>query len=819
MLVAAEGEGCLREVLVIAAALSVQDSRERPTDAQEAADEQHRRFTDPRSDFLAYLNLWAHLKEQQRTLSGNAFRRMCRREYLNYLRVREWQDLHAQLRQIAEDLGMTRNGSPAEPDAVHRALLTGLLSHVGVRVERDQPVSPARGGRDSGRRRARREYEGARGSRFAIAPGSALAKAAPAVVMAGELVETNRLWARVVAGVRPEWVEELGAHLVMRFYSEPHWDPRQGSAMAYERVTLYGVTLIADRRVPYGRVDPAGARELFLRHALVRGEWRTHHAFAKENARRRREAEEAERRARRRGLLADDEALLDFFDARVPADVVSMRHFDRWWKAARAEAPDLLTLPMAVLLPAADDDDGDGLPDVWVQGDLRLPLAYRFEPGHPDDGVTVRIPLPVLNRVRADGFDWQVPGLREELATELIRSLPKALRRSFVPAGTYAGAVLAAGVPAGGPFAEVAAGALTGLGGPRVTASDFDLDRVPAHLRITFRVEDEQGRPLGSGKDLAALQRSLAPTTAARVSQAAADVERPGLTRWDFGPLPDAFEQHVGGHLVRGHPALVDEGATVALRVLPNEREARAATRLGVRRLVLLNAPSPVRALVSRLDQPAKLALATSAYPSVPALLDDCVAAAVDSLVAEQGGPPADAAEFALLLETVRPALHARTHSVVVAVADALGAAAALRLRLDANPSPALADAWIDLRLQLRGLVPDGFVSAAGWPRVSAIARYLQAAVVRADRAIDDVARDRDRMAEVQVLEDDLADWLASVPPEHREDDAVTEVRWMIEELRVSLFAPGLRTAYPVSAKRIRKAMTAAWPPGGKMAR
>jgi ATP-dependent helicase HrpA len=423
----------------------------------------------------------------------------------------------------------------------------------------------------------------------------------------------------------------------------------------------------------------------------------------------------------------------------------------------------------------------------------------------------------VLNRVRAEGFDWQVPGLREELVTELIRSLPKALRRSFVPAGTYAAPVLAAGGPADGPLAEVAARALTGLGGPRVAAADFDLDRVPDHLRITFRVEDEAGRPLGSGRDLAELQRSLAPTAAARVSQAAAEVERTGLTAWDFGPLPDAFERSAGRHLVRGHPALVDEGRSVALKVLPTEREARAATRVGVRRLVLLNTPSPVRALVSRLDQPAKLALATSAYASVPALLDDCVAAAVDSLVAEQGGTPADAAEFALLLETVRPALHARSHAVVVAVADALAAAGALRLRLDSPASPALADTWVDLRLQLRALVPDGFVSSAGWPRVAAIARYLQAALVRADRAAADAARDRDRMAEVQVLEDDLADWLASVPSERREDDAVTEVRWMIEELRVSLFAPGSRTAYPVSAKRIRKAMSAAWPAGGRM--
>ena len=650
-------------------------------------------------------------------------------------------------------------------------------------------------------------------------PGSALAKAAPAWVMAAELVETSRLWARIVAGIDPEWIEPLGAPSRDAHLLRAALGPRRAAAVADERVTLYGLPVVADRRVPYGRVDPAGwpaSSSCGTRWSRASG--RTHHAFAEENARRRREAEESEDRARRRGLLADDEALFDFFDARVPADVVSTRHFDRWWKTARrrgARPPDLAARGAAACRGRGGAEDG--LPDALACratcGCRWLPLRAR----PPDDGVTVHVPLAVLDQLRADGFDWLVPALREELVTALLRGLPKELRRALVPIGDVRGPGARGGGPADGALADVAArradGRSAARGSPR---RDFDLDRVPVHLRITFRVEDEHGRALATGKDLAALQRALAPTAAARVSQAAAEVERSGLTAWTFGTLPDAFEQSMGGLLVRGYPALVDEGQAVALRVLPTEREARAATRVGVRRLVLLNTPSPLRSLVSRLDQPAKLALATSAYPSVPALLDDCVAAAIDALVAEQGGPPADAAEFTLLLETVRPALHARTHSVVIAVADALGAAGALRMRLDAHASPALVDTWVDLRLQARALVPAGFVTATGWPRVASIARYLQAAVVRADRAVADVVRDRERMAEVQVLEDDLADWVESVPPEHRDDDAVAEVRWMIEELRVALFAPGSRTAFPVSGKRIRKAMTAAWPGGGR---
>ncbi|MBX6723699.1 MAG: DUF3418 domain-containing protein, partial [Dactylosporangium sp.] len=397
MVLEADRNGCLREVLIIAAALSIQDPRERPLDKQQAAAQMHARFADETSDFLAYLNLWDYVRARQKELSGSQFRRMCRNEFLHYLRIREWQDLYGQLRQAAAALGMAQNRTPADPRAVHTSLLAGLLSHIGLKDPEKQ------------------EYVGARGARFAIAPGSALFRKSPRWVMAAELVETSRLWARVVARIEPEWIEPLAGHLVKRTYSEPHWDRARGAVLAYERVTLYGVPIVVRRPVNYGRIDPVASRELFIRHALVEGDWDTHHAFFAENRRLLDEVADLEHRARRRDILVDDQALFDFYDQRIPAEVVSARHFDSWWKRARRTDPNLLTFSIDMLVnPAAGGVTTEDYPDFWWQGELRLPLSYQFEPGTAADGVTVHIPLPVLGQVRPDGFDWQVPGLREE---------------------------------------------------------------------------------------------------------------------------------------------------------------------------------------------------------------------------------------------------------------------------------------------------------------------------------------------------------------------------------------------------------------------
>ena len=476
MILEADRNGCVREVLIIAAALSIQDPRERPADAQQAADDKHRRFADPDSDsdFSAYLNLWDYLAERQRELSSSAFRRLCRADYLNYLRVREWQDLQGQLQRLAGDLGVAVDSSSAERTVVHLSLLAGLLSQIGMKTEPARPLAASA----PRARRPRAEYLGARNARFAIFPGSGLARKAPDWIVAAELVETSRLWARTVARIEPEWIEPLAAHLVRRSYSEPHWEKKQGGAVALEKVTLYGVPIVVDRKVSYGRIDPAAARELFIRHALVEGDWQTSHRFFAENRRLLAEAAELEHRVRRRGLVVGEDELFAFYDARIPADVVSAQHFDTWWKQARRADPDQLTFkPGDLLSEDAAQVAADSYPDIWTSqsaGLRALPLSYAFEPGSETDGVTVDIPLSRLNQVNAAEFSWQVPGLRTELVTEMIRSLPKSLRRDLVPAPDLAREVVARLGPPSGDLRDAVARELRSLRGVTVPRDAWD---------------------------------------------------------------------------------------------------------------------------------------------------------------------------------------------------------------------------------------------------------------------------------------------------------------------------------------------------------
>src|ERR671911_2150314 len=583
---------CAAEVIPIVAALSIQDPRERPAELRAQADQQHARFADETSDFLGYLNLWRYLREQQRTLSGSQFRKRCKAEYLHYMRVREWQDLAGELRRSAKELGISLNQQPAEPAAVHRALLSGLLSHVGVK--------DAQG----------REYLGARGARFAIFPGSGLAKKPPAWTMVAELVETSRLWGRDAARIDPTWVEPLAEHLVNRTYSEPRWVASRASVVATERVTLYGLPIVTGRTVQYGRIDPVLSRELFIRRALVEGEWETRHAFWAANQALLEEVDALEQRTRRRDLRVADEALFAFYDERVPADVVSGAHFDRWWRDARRADPDLLTYTRELLVADDAADVDAGRPSGWRQGDVVLALSYRFEPGSEHDGVTVHVPLKVLPQLRDAGFDWLVPAFREELVTALIRSLPKDARKRLVPVPDVAAEVHAALKPRKGRFADQVAAELGRLRGVRVTRADFDEARLPAHLRMTFRVEDEDGGLVGEGKDLAELRERARPRLRAELASAAHGLEARGLTAWTIGELPKAVALPGTGEAVRGFPALVDEGESVAVRVLETPGAQAAAMAAGARRLLLLGVPSPIRGVQSGLTNAQRLALA-----------------------------------------------------------------------------------------------------------------------------------------------------------------------------------------------------------------
>ncbi len=822
MILEARHHGCTREVLIITAALSIQDPRERPADSRDAADAMHARFAEPGSDFLAFLTLWDYLHEKQAELSGSAFRRLCRREYLHYLRVREWQDLYGQLRQAAREVGAgtgrderspqsaggnrratqarqaVASGGEPEPGSryladlanrVHLSLLAGLLSHIGMR---DTEAKPGR------KRRGPAEFAGARGARFAIFPDSVLARKPPAWVVAAELVETSRLWARTVARIEPEWAEELAAHLVKRSYSEPHWNARRGAAMAQEKVTLYGLPIVAARQVSYARVDPAAARDLFLTHALVEGDWQTHHKFFHRNQRLLEEARDLEDRARRRGLVADDTALFDFYDQRIPKEVTSARHFDTWWKKARADAPDLLALTLADLAgPATEQIQLADYPATWRE----LPLSYEFAPGEPEDGVTADIPLAALARVDGDELGWQVPGRREELVTELIRSLPKELRREFVPAPDAARTVLARLGEPHGDLLDALGAELGRLGGVRIPRDAWDPSRLPPHLRITFRVMDGD-RELARGKDLDALRRELRPRLAEMVTEAASDLIRTGLKDWSIGTLPRVFTR---GQLT-AYPALEDAGDTAEVRLFETQAQATAAMVRGTRRLLLLRLPTGLRSIADRLPNERKLALSRSPYPSVGALLDDCEACAADQVIADSGGPAWDADGFARLLAAARPALPLATSRVLDATGQVLEAAHEAESRLHAN-SPALAPALADARAQFAALIYPGFVSETGPARLPGLVRYLRAISRRLDTAATDPARDAERMAAVHRVTDAYSRAVAGLPPARRQDPGVQSVRWMIEELRVSLFAQVLGTSGPVSEKRIRAAL------------
>jgi ATP-dependent helicase HrpA len=808
MILEADRNGCVREVLIIAAALSIQDPRERPAETQQQADEKHRRFADPDSDFTAYLNLWDYLAERQRELSSSAFRRMCRAEYLNYLRVREWQDLQGQLQRLAGDLGVTVSSSHAERSRVLVSLLAGLLSQIGMKAEPAKPVTAPgapQAGPSSGRRPLT-EYLGARNARFAIFPGSSLAKKGPDWIVAAELVETSRLWARTVARIEPEWVEPLAGHLVKRSYSEPHWEKKRGGAVALEKVTLYGVPLVVDRKVGYGRIDPAAARELFIRHALVEGDWQTTHKFFTENRRLLAEAEEVEHRARRRGLVVGEDELFAFYDARIPADVVSAQHFDTWWKQARRADPGLLTLKANDLL--SDDAaqvSADSYPDIWTSQSAStpsLPLSYAFEPGTETDGVTVDLPLSKLNQVNPAEFSWQVPGLRTELVTEMIRSLPKALRRDLVPAPDTAREVVARLGPPSGDLRDAVARELRSLRGVTVPRDAWDLSRLPSHLRITVRVTDGD-RVLAEGKDVAELQRELRPRLRAVLSQAAGSLTRSGLTSWNFGTLPKVFTEGT----VVAYPALADAGDKVDVRLFETEAAARSAMWAGSRRLILLGAPSPVKSIAGGLTTRAKLALSHNPHGGVAAMFADCVSCAADYLMAEAGGPAWDQEGFERLAAAVRPRLREVTADVVRRAESALRLAHAVETRLADMRAEAVRPAAADMRAQLAGLIYPGFVTATGYRRLPHLTRYLQGIERRLDKLPENPARDAANMIVAQRAEQAYREAVADLPVARRSGPEVTEARWMLEELRVSLFAQTLGTQAPVSENRVLAAL------------
>ncbi|HHR6221884.1 TPA: ATP-dependent RNA helicase HrpA [Providencia alcalifaciens] len=791
MVIEARKYGAVRETMVIVSALSIQDPRERPLDKQQASDEKHRRFHDKQSDFLAFLNLWDYLKQQQEELSNAQFRKMCRQDFLNYLRIREWQDLYTQLRQVVKEQGFAINSAAADFRSIHVSLLAGLLSHVG---QKDAE---------------KHEFTGARNARFTIFPGSGLFKKPPKWTMVAELVETSKLWGRIAASIDPEWIEPLAEHLVKHHYSEPHWSKSEGAVMASEKVTLYGLPIVASRQVNYGVIDPLLCRELFIRHALVEGDWNTRHAFFKANLKLLSEVEDLEHKSRRRDILVDDETLFAFYDQRIPNDVISSRHFDNWWKTVSKQQPDLLSFEKNMLIKEdASTVSALDYPNYWYQGDLKFRLSYQFEPGTDADGVTVHIPLAILNQVHNVGFDWQVPGLRHELIVALIKSLPKPIRRNFVPAPNYASAFLERVPTPEGSVLDKLERELRRMTGVTVERESWQLDQLPAHLKMTYRVVNDKNKTVAEGQDLDALKNSLKEKVQETLSEVVDDgIEQSGLHIWSFGELPQRYEQKRGGYSVKAYPALVDEKNSVGIRVFETEFEQQQAMWGGVRRLLLLNIPSPIKYLHEKLPNKSKLGLYFNPYGKVLELIDDCIACGIDQLIATYGGAVWNEEQFESLKEYARAELNDVVVNIAKQVEQILTAVFAINKRLKGRVDFSMALALSDVKAQMSGLVFKGFVTEQGWKRLPDILRYLNGIDRRLEKLAIDPNRDRAQMSKVEHVQTLWQQWMSKLTPLQKQLPEVQEVRWMIEELRISLFAQQLGTPYPISDKRIIQTM------------
>jgi ATP-dependent helicase HrpA len=799
MILTAADLGCIEQIFIIVSALSIQDPRERPHEKQQAADEKHGRFKNKQSDFVGLLKLWNYVEEQQKLLTNNQFRRLCQKEFLSYVRIREWQDIYSQLKhslrelkipmsRIELDLSEDAEKNAANPnlDIVHQAILSGLLSHLGQQDEN-------------------REYKGARGSKFFIFPGSVLAKKSPKWLMAAELVETSRLFARMAAKIDPLWLEPLAPHLVKRSYSEPHWEKKQGAVMAFEQVSLYGLIIVGKRSVNFNNIEPETCREIFIREALVNGESTIKEVFLKENRQLVDEIEVLEQKARRRDFLIEEQQLVDFFNEKLPQSAICQRSFLAWWKKQKQSDAKLLNFTKAFLLKEnAVKLSANEYPETWQQGSLTLPLSYHFKPGDADDGISVMIPVGILNQVENTGFDWLIPALRLELITALIRSLPKSLRRNFVPAPNYAEACLATITNADVALTVALEKQLLRMTGVRLPENAWQGAELVPHLLMNFKIIDENGKLLKDGRNLDELKDSLQGRVQASIKKVAdKGIERSDIAQWDFKNLPKSYEKKVANITIKAFPALVDKNKSVAIELFEHESLAEQSMLDGVSRLILLNIPSPLKYLQEKLPNKAKLGLYFNPFGSINELLDDCIVAGCQFLVNEYGDLPRAQTEFNACKEHVRAEIADCVLSAAIKVERVLSLAHDVRKKMKGKMSLNVVQSHGDIKSQLETLVFKGFITKAGYQRLDDIARYLTAMLRRLEKLQIDPNQDRLKIIEVEKVQKVLNSVVAQQPQGQPLNKALAQGFWMVEELRVSLFAQNLKTPFPISAKRI----------------
>lgn len=785
MLLAAGDMQCLNEALIIISALSIQDPRERPLEAQEKADASHQQFRDERSDFLGFLNLWNFVEDLSAKLSKNQFRHACRENFLAYVRIREWRDIHRQLNQQMRELGYRRNSEPASYETLHTALATGLLSHVA------QKTAPG-------------EYTGARGVKLKIFPGSSQFEKKPKWIMAAELVETSQLFARTVAAIEPDWLLKPAAHLVRTETFEPAWDREAQRVNARERVTLYGLPLVAARPVHYGRIAPAEARKLFIQHALVDGELRTRAPFFRHNKKLVAEIRREEQKIRRPDIL-DEQALFDFYDERVPASVCDGAGFERWRKKAERNDPQLLFASREQLVRQAPETDIDYPDQLQVNG-IRLPVDYAFRPGTEADGVTVTVPLPLLNQLDADSFEKLVPGLLQEKIIALLKSLPKRLRRQLVPIPDTASRLLPLVRETSGPLPEAMTACLLQLTGIEVPVSEWQGGELPLHLQPRFRVIDEQGKTLACDRDYDSLQQQFADAAAASFAGSLqTGVERDQLFTWDFDELPETIDMEQSGFKVQAYPALVDEGDSVAIRCFDTRAKAERQMQFGLLRLFMLELDREVRYLRKNLPDIQKLCMAYSPLGSCESLKEMIISRAVQLACMPPGGKMIRSREvFNEYLESGRKQLVEKANDLCELLTDVLSRYNSLRAQITGNVSPQSLAAVRDIREQLDHLVYRDFVSDIPVEVLQHYPRYLKAIEKRLEKLNSNPGRDRQLVAQVASWWQDYLKLASAYAGQENQPDMLIQYRWLIEEYRVSLFAQELKTAQPVSPERLK---------------
>ena len=794
MLLEGARQGSLQEVLIIASVLSVQDPRERPPERQQAADQAHAQWKDADSDFAALVNLWRGFEEQRQELGASALRNWCRKQFLNYLRLREWRDAHRQLGLICRDLQLQVNKDPADYPKFHKAVLSGLLSQIGQKTEDG-------------------DYLGARQRRFWVHPSSGMGRKKPQWLMAAELVETTKLYARMVAKIEPDWIEPLAGHLIKKNHFEPHWEKKRGQVVAFEQITLYGMIVVGRRPVHFGPIDPVVSRELFIREGLVRGEIQSRAKCLTANHKLLEQLDELEAKARRRDILADEETLYGFYEARLPVEIHQTAAFDSWYKVNSQKHPDLLIMREEdVLAREASEVTAAQYPDTLRLGDLSLQLSYHFEPNHPRDGVTLRVPAPLLPALPGERLEWLVPGLLEAKCISLVRNLPKALRKNFVPVPDFIRAALARLTFAEGSLPHALGRELLRMTGARVSDEAWAeaAQQVDSHLRMNIEVLDGQGKFLGEGRDLAELTARFAEASSAALAAPSTAKSQQPVQAKAFAKVEQTTQQNIAGLSMTVYPALVEEGGTVKEGRFSTAAEAEYQHRRALQRLLLQQLAEPAKFLRGKLPGQTELGLLYRELGRVEALTEDILLASLDSCVLEgEASLPRDGAALAALAERKRGAWAEHAERLARLTLDVLKLWHGLQKRFKGKIDLTHAVALNDIKQQLGNLVFPGFVRDTPAIWLKELPRLLKAVELRLEKLPSQVQKDRVWSGELSNLWAQYQARLNKHGQEGKRDPQLEAYRWLLEEYRVSLFAQQLGTKVPVSDKRLSKQWSA----------